>query len=194
MGLSGTFDRFPELSEPGLYSRVIKPKLANPPCPTEMNPVQPNLAESMTEPTAQAADMPADMQAPAAGVGVPMLSGAEITIQALIDEGQWTARADLAADPRAHVRARVRVALLGPLEHLRGRGARQNRRGVCAAAALACAHMGTTPTALAHEHSEKNEKMEKSFLFIISEQEQVARVKKAFVQLVKLCGGKVSSF
>jgi len=52
-----------------------------------MNPVQPNLAESMTEPTAQAADMPADMQAPAAGVGAPMLSGAEITIQALIDEG-----------------------------------------------------------------------------------------------------------
>jgi hypothetical protein len=38
-----------------------------------------------------------------------------------------------------------------------------------------------------------NEKMEKSFLFIISEHEQVAGVKKAFVQLVKLCGGKVSS-
>lgn len=39
-----------------------------------------------------------------------------------------------------------------------------------------------------------NEKMEKSFLFIITEHEQVARVKKAFIQLVKLCGGKVSSF
>ena len=39
-----------------------------------------------------------------------------------------------------------------------------------------------------------NEKMEKSFLFIITEHEQVARVKKAFIQLVKLCGGKVNSF
>ena len=39
-----------------------------------------------------------------------------------------------------------------------------------------------------------NEKMEKSFLYIISEQEQVGGVKKAFVQLVKLCGGKVKFF
>lgn len=39
-----------------------------------------------------------------------------------------------------------------------------------------------------------NEKMEKSFLYIISEQEQVPGIKKAFVQLVKLCGGKVNSF
>jgi hypothetical protein len=39
-----------------------------------------------------------------------------------------------------------------------------------------------------------NEKMDKSFLFIITEHEQVARVKKAFIQLVRLCGGKVNSF